>query len=709
MTSTLLAAAAASAPLLLSVSAGSSSPYPSDFAWGAATASYQVEGAYNTDGRGMSIWDTFSHIPGKTANGDNGDVADDSYHRYKEDIKLAVEMGITHYRMSISWSRIMPDGKFPLNPKGVAYYNDVINTLLAHNIEPFVTLYHWDLPQALANDSKGATEGDKLFGKGWLDASIADDFVAFAEACFLQFGDRVSNWLTFNEPLTFVNMGYSAGIHAPGRCTGCSLGGDSATEPYIAAHNVLRAHGKAVARFRQLKQASPHMLDGKIGITLNCDWAEPFTSSQEDKDAATRNLEFQLAWYADPVFFGTYPASMVALVGDRLPKFTEEESAQLKGSWDFFGLNHYTSTYVRKPDSPAPLPGKGGSWGADQYTAQTVTSIEGLPIGVLADSSWLHVVPWGFRKMLNWVAERYGNPGIYVTENGCDVPNESQLPLAEALNDQFRVDFYRGYLGNMAEAMKDGVKVKGYFAWSLLDNFEWADGYSKRFGLHYVDYSDNLKRYKKASAKWYHDYIRANSPSRRHKLRLGAPGGGGEANDPASVRHRTVKASIASAILGFMAALVVVAAVITGRALAKHNHAQQQQAHLQVASGGGREGGEEEEEDDYMSVRSDLLSPRMGGMGGKSVSFSALGPSSASSAAGAGRATRRSPRGAGAGASVASRMQSSVSMGVLAGGGRGGTKMGPSKSMGQLHHLTQRKSHTNLEDLALQNEDPDLF
>eukprot|EP00624_Nannochloropsis_granulata_P003078 evm.model.NODE_25690_length_16931_cov_16.617329.2 len=702
MTSTLLAAAAASASLLLSVNAGSSSPYPSDFAWGAATASYQVEGAYNTDGRGMSIWDTFSHIPGKTANGDNGDVADDSYHRYKEDIKLAVEMGLTHYRLSISWSRIMPDGKFPLNPKGLAYYNDVINTLLAHNIEPFVTLYHWDLPQALANDPKGASEGDKLFGKGWLDASIADDFVTYAEVCFLQFGDRVSNWLTFNEPLTFVNMGYSAGIHAPGRCSGCSLGGDSATEPYIVAHNVLRAHGKAVARFRQLKEASPHLLDGKIGITLNCDWAEPFTSSQEDKDAATRYLEFQLSWYADPVFFGTYPASMVALVGDRLPKFTAEESAQLKGSWDFFGLNHYTSTYVRKPDFPAPLPGMGGSWGADSYTAQTATSIDGVQIGALADSGWLHVVPWGFRKMLNWVAERYGNPGIYVTENGCDVPNESQLTLAEALDDQFRIDFYKGYLGNMAEAIKDGVKVNGYFAWSLLDNFEWADGYSKRFGLHYVDYTDNLKRYKKASAKWYHDYIRGNSPSKRHTLRLGAPAGGQEGDDPTSARHRTVKASIASAVLGFMAALVMVAAVMTGRALLRHNQAQQQQSHLQVASGGG-----EEEDDDYMSVRSDLLSPRLGGMGGKSVSFSALGPSAASSAGG-GKVSRRSPRGAGE--STASRMQSSVSMGVLAGGGRGAPKkMGPSKSMGQLNHMSQRKSHTNLEDLALQNVDPDMF
>ncbi|EWM27607.1 glycosyl hydrolase family 1 [Nannochloropsis gaditana] len=698
MTNIVWTAAVAFAFLLGDVSADSSAPYPSDFAWGAATAAYQVEGAYNTDGRGMSIWDTFSHIPGKTANGDTGDVADDSYHRYEEDIKLAVEMGITHYRMSISWPRIMPNGKLPLNPKGVAFYNDVINTLLAHNIEPFVTLYHWDLPQALANDSAGQSEGDKLFGKGWLEASVADDFVTYAEACFLQFGDRVSNWLTFNEPLTFVNLGYGSGTHAPGRCSGCSLGGDSATEPYIAAHNVLRAHGKAVARYRQLKAMAPSMLDGKIGITLNCDWGEPFTSSKDDEEAATRFLEFQLAWYADPVFFGTYPASMVAAVGDRLPKFTAEEAAQLKGSWDFFGLNHYTSKYVKKPDYPAPLPGMGTSWYADAHTTQTDTSIDGILIGPLGDSSWLHVVPWGFRKMLNWVAERYGNPGIYVTENGCDVPNESKMSLAEALDDKFRVDFYRGYLSNMAEAMKDGVKVKGYFAWSLLDNFEWADGYSKRFGLHYVDYSDNLKRYKKSSAKWYHDYIRANSPGKSHKLRMANPNAGKGGGETAA-RHRTLKASIASAVLGFMAALVVVAAVMTGRALVKYNH-EHQQRHSHVSGSHS-----EDEEEDHPSVRSDLLSPRIG-LGGKSVSFTSLGPMSS---AATGRPSRRSPRGVHSATSASSRMQGSVSMGVLAQDGRGLSSMGPSKSMGQLTHLSQRKSHTNLEDLALQSSEPSLL
>ena len=715
-----------------------------------ATASYQIEGAWNEDGRGPSIWDTFSHTPGKTANGDNGDVADDSYHRcvlgswhrcvdrsrtvgiinplkkknkqtktkqntkkktapidphdrFEEDIKLAKDMGMTHYRMSISWSRIMPDGKLPLNAKGVDFYNRVIDTLLDNGITPFVTLYHWDLPQSLADDPEGKSEGDKLFGKGWLDASIADDFVTFAQACFLQFGDRVANWLTFNEPLTFVNMGYSAGIHAPGRCTGCSFGGNSATEPYIVAHNVLRAHGKAVQRFRELKQSSPTMLDGKIGITLNCDWAEPFSPSADDKDAAQRYLEFQLAWFADPVFFGKYPDSMVERVGDRLPQFTPEEAAMLKGSHDFFGLNHYTSTYVKKPDFPA---GKGASWGEDSYTAQTATSLDGQLIGELADSGWLHVVPWGFRKMLNWVAERYGNPGIYVTENGCDVPNESALPLKQALNDDFRVNFYRDYIGNMVEAMKDGVDVRGYFAWSLLDNFEWADGYSKRFGLHYVDYKDGMKRYRKKSASWFKAFIRANteraSKAKQHRLRNPLPPRARAQEEAA--KKRTVKASVLSAVLGFMGALVLVAALMTFRALSRHQRAGQAGSAGIEMDGSGS--GDEAEDDDYLSVRSDLLhSPRGVGMGNKSVSFSAL----------------PSPR--------ASHRRSSPSLASMAMGSSGNlARMAPSMSMSAMHHqqakskmgppsasatqlssLTQRKSHTDLRDLQLQHEDDNVF
>jgi len=621
---------------------------------------------------------------------------------FAEDIKLAKDMGISHYRMSISWSRIMPDGKLPLNQKGVDFYNRVIDTLLDNGIVPFVTLYHWDLPQKLADDPEGKVEGDKLFGKGWLDESIVDDFVAYSQACFLQFGDRVQHWLTFNEPLTFVNMGYSAGIHAPGRCTGCSFGGNSATEPYIVAHNVLLSHAKAVQRFRELKQSSPTMLDGKIGITLNCDWAEPFTSSEADKEAAQRYLEFQLAWFADPVFFGKYPDSMIERVGDRLPQFTPAESALIKGSYDFFGLNHYTSSYVKKPDFPAPKAGKGASWGEDSWTAQTATSIDGQLIGELADSGWLHVVPWGFRKMLNWVAERYGNPGIYVTENGCDVPNESSLPLQQALNDDFRVNFYRDYIGNMVEAMKEGVDVKGYFAWSLLDNFEWADGYSKRFGLHYVDYNDGLKRYRKKSASWYKAFIRANterSAAKAHRLRNPGPALSPRARaQEEAAKKRTVKASVLSAVLGFMGALVLVAALMTFRALSRHARAQQ-------GGGGGIEmdvsGSDEMEDDDYLSVRSDLMhSPRGVGMGSKAVSFSAL-PSPRNAAG----ASRRSPIGSNGNLPRLAASTSTGQMQQQGGHGQAKSKMPPSKSATQLGTLTQRKSHTDLRDLQLQHED----
>jgi beta-glucosidase len=443
------------------------------FAWGVATASYQIEGGSQEGGRGPSIWDTFSHTPGKTANGDTGDVADDSYHLYRKDIDLVSDLGTTHYRFSLSWSRILPTGELPINREGVTYYNNMIDYMLSKNITPFVTLYHWDLPQSLEDRYAG-----------WLNKSMATTFTEYARVCFDEFGDRVKHWITFNEPLTFTTLGYGGScIHAPGKCVNPSR------DPYIVAHHILLAHGKTVALYRNHN----HSQDGEIGITLNCDWGEPMTSSENDKKASVKYLESQLSWFADPVFFGKYPDSMLTSLGERLPTFTEDEIEMLRGSWDYFGLNHYTSNYVYHQGD--------NEWGV------TATGTDGKMIGEQADSSWLKVVPWGFKKLLLWVAERYGNPGIYVTENGCDVPNESSMSLQDALNDTFRIDFYRGYLANMVEAMIEGVRVKGYFAWSLLDNFEWADGYTKRFGLHYVDYANGLQRYKKASAEWYKNYI----------------------------------------------------------------------------------------------------------------------------------------------------------------------------------------------------------
>jgi len=319
------------------------------------------------------------------------------------------------------------------------------------------------------------------------------------------FGDRVKYWLTFNEPLSFSVLGYDNGIHAPGRCSDRSTcpTGDSSTEPYIVSHNVLLSHSAAVNSYRTKYQSQQK---GKIGITLNCDWAEPYSSSSDDVDAAERHLEFNLAWFADPVFFGDYPEVMKERVGNRLPNFTDEQKQALKGSHDFFGLNHYTTQYVINDPTAVP-----GYYEADQGLITTPYSQNGTIVGPQADSSWLFDVPWGIRKMLNWVAARYGNPLLYITENGVDVPNESSMSLDEALDDTFRINFLEGYLDNVGLAIGDGCQVKGYFVWSLLDNFEWADGYTKRFGIHYVDYNNNMTRYQKNSALWYSDYIKSHS------------------------------------------------------------------------------------------------------------------------------------------------------------------------------------------------------
>lgn len=304
------------------------------FLWGTATAAYQVEGAVHADGRGDSIWDTFSRIPNKIHNNDNGNIADDSYNQFNNDIKLMKNMGMSAYRFSISWSRILPSGNGEINYVGIAHYNKIINELIKNGIEPMVTLYHWDLPANL----------DTTY-KGWLDERIVKDFARYVDICFQAFGDRVKFWMTINEPWTFVHLGYVLGTFAPGRCSDRSKcpEGDSATEGYIAAHNVLLAHATAVNLYRKKYQNSQK---GQIGIVLNQDWTEPLTDLPDDIEAAERRNEFLLGWFGDPIVFGKYPAVMEKFVGDRLPKFTPEQSKLLKGSFDFWGLNHYTSMYV---------------------------------------------------------------------------------------------------------------------------------------------------------------------------------------------------------------------------------------------------------------------------------------------------------------------------------------------------------------------------
>ncbi|BDA49688.1 beta-glucosidase 6 [Coccomyxa sp. Obi] len=444
------------------------------FLWGVASAAYQVEGAYKDDGRGMSIWDTFSHTVGKTAHGHNGDVAVDFYHRYEADIAMMRSLGVKMFRFSISWPRILPQGTGRVNKLGVQFYSKLIDALLAAGIEPHVTLYHWDLPQALQ---------DK-FG-GWLSEKSIKAFAGYAEVCFKAFGDRVRYWTTFNEPWSFIFIGYGMGIHAPGRCSDrqVCVEGDSSKEPWVVTHNVLLAHAAAVEHFRALM---PH---GNISINLNAEWSEPLTSSVLDKEAAQRNLDFILGIYADPIFLGDYPATVRARVPD-LPEFTAEQRASLKGSADYFALNHYTSRYVSHDD-------------ASPTGAATHTERNGKAIGKQADSEWLVSVPWGFRKLLSYVHRRYSAPEVWITENGCDAPGEDDAPFPAVLDDTFRVEFFQEYLAEAMKAVReDGVNIKGYFAWSILDNFEWADGYTKRFGIVYVDYKNGLLRHLKASAKY---------------------------------------------------------------------------------------------------------------------------------------------------------------------------------------------------------------
>ncbi|TMW61561.1 hypothetical protein Poli38472_012752 [Pythium oligandrum] len=465
--------------------------FPEGFIWGTATASYQIEGASEEGGRGDSIWDAFSRTPGKVVNKDTGAVADDHYHRYKEDVQLMKNMGLKFYRLSIAWPRIIPAGVGEVNEEGVAFYNRLIDELKANGIEPLVTLYHWDLPLALQ------TEHD-----GWLGGEfIQDAFTKYARVCFERFGDRVKHWLTLNEPWCSAFLGYGIGVHAPGRKR------NGHVECYQSAHNLLLAHARAVDVYRkEFKDAQ----GGRIGITLNCDWREPAPTSdpqqlKRNEDAAERSLQFNLAWYADPVYFGDYPQVMKDRIGSRLPVFTDDEKKLLKGSSDFFGLNHYGSAYT--------APSKEYLSGEEPTEANRGFGFdEGVEIS--ADDAWLrtdmgwNVVPWGFEKLLLWIQKRY-NPanGILVTENGCAVADKTK---EDAQNDDFRVNFYKSYISHMHKAIQQGADVRGYFAWSFMDNYEWAEGYGKRFGIHWVNY-ETQERVPKKSALWFGEVLRSNT------------------------------------------------------------------------------------------------------------------------------------------------------------------------------------------------------
>ncbi|GLI73195.1 hypothetical protein PoHVEF18_001408 [Penicillium ochrochloron] len=451
------------------------------------TTSYQIEGAVDEDGRGPSIWDAFCTKPGKIASGHNGDVACDSYHRAEEDIALLKRYGAMAYRFSISWSRVIPFGgrNDPVNEQGLQYYIKLVDNLLAAGITPLIALFHWDLPDEL----------DKRYGGLLNKQEFVADYVNYARVIFNALSPKVKYWITFNEPWCSSVLGYNTGMLAPGRTSDRSKSpeGDGATEPWIVGHNLLVAHGTVVKIFREEYQP---LYGGEIGITLNGDWAEPWDpESAADVEACDRRMEFAISWFADPIYFGHYPKTMIAQLGNRLPQWTDKEVALVKDSNDFFGMNHYCSTFVKteigKPERTDTvgnvdilLQNKAGEW-----------------IGPETQSTWLRPSAIGFRKLLNWLSDRYGQPKIYVTENGTSVKGENDLPLEQALKDDFRVQYFEDYIGAMAEAYTyDKVNVRAYMAWSMMDNFEWAEGYETRFGVTFIDYQNNQKRYPKASA-----------------------------------------------------------------------------------------------------------------------------------------------------------------------------------------------------------------
>ncbi|OPZ72740.1 MAG: Beta-glucosidase A [bacterium ADurb.Bin478] len=453
--------------------------YPDRFIWGAATSSYQIEGAWLLGGKGLSIWDAFCHTPGRIYQGQTGDIACDHYHRFREDVALMKAMGLQAYRFSIAWPRIQPLGYGKANAEGIAFYSALIDELLANGITPWVTLYHWDLPLTL-----------QLEKDGWLNPEMPALFRAYADLCFEHFGDRVKNWITFNEPWVAAILGYGQGVFAPGRI--------SNVEPYQAAHHLLLSHAQTV----QLYRSKYREQSGRIGLANNCDWREPRTDSPADQDAAQRALEFFLGWFADPIFLGDYPQVMRERVKERLPVFSDQERDELKGSADFFGLNHYTTMLAqdsRGAKISQEVYGNGGLSEDQEVQLSTDPSWQKTEMG------W-SIVPWGIRKLLHWIDARYAHPAIVITENGCACPDVVDKGV---VHDPLRIAYLSSYLGEVYNALSAGVDVRGYFLWSLMDNFEWASGFSKRFGLHYVDFATGA-RIGKDSAKWYSHVIRQN-------------------------------------------------------------------------------------------------------------------------------------------------------------------------------------------------------
>ena len=453
---------------------------PDWFLWGAATAAFQIEGAARCDGKGPSIWDVFCATPGKTVRGETGDVTCDHVRRYREDVELMRRLNLGAYRFSVSWPRVMPRGRGARNPAGLDFYDRLVDELCAADIEPVPTLYHWDLPAAL-RDELG----------GWAHPDSPGLFADYSGLVADRLGDRVRIWITLNEPWCVVDGGYFSGRHAPGMVDR-ELG-------YRVGHNLLRAHAHAADRLRTGKHPAH-----SVTLAINSTYYFPASDAAPDVAAAERALLNFGGWFLDPVCLGDYPVVMRERLGNLLPAFTPEDRRLLQGSLDCIALNYYSSEAVRYAAGKGPM------------------EVQSVPRSDWPQTAmgW-SVVPEGLHRLLVWVDERYGGLPIYITENGAafkDVPDERGY-----VDDPLRIDYLQRHLAACAAAVSEGVDLRGYFVWSLLDNLEWSEGFDKRFGIVRCDH-ETQKRTIKASGRWYADMIAAGGYRGLPAGRRAAPG-----------------------------------------------------------------------------------------------------------------------------------------------------------------------------------------
>ena len=463
--------------------------FPEHFLWGAATAAYQVEGGHDADGKGPSIWDVFSHIPGATWQDTNGDVAVDHYHRMQEDIALMAEMGLQSYRFSISWPRLLPKGRGEVNEAGVKFYSDLIDALLAHNIIPMITLYHWDLPQALQDEG------------GWEARSTAEAFEEYARLCYDRFGSRVRLWATFNETIVFIGHGYITGSHPP-----------SVTDParaIQACHHVFIAHALAVKAFRQSGIA------GDIGFVNVLQPHTPLTRLPEDVVAAELADAIYTHWFYDPVLKGEYPAALLDAAQQRwgVPRFAPDDDRLLRENrCDFIGLNYYRRETVvaNSGDTHTQSNHSGESNSGHEFGFKGLFKFVRNPDGVYTDWDW-EIWPQGLTDGIMQIKARYGDIPMYITENGLGA--KDPIINGEVVDDP-RIDYLRMHVDAMADAMAQGADVRGYYPWSFIDLLSWLNGYKKQYGFVYVDHDNNLARKRKKSFYWYQQVIASRGAQR---------------------------------------------------------------------------------------------------------------------------------------------------------------------------------------------------